>query len=155
MNPRDYIAIVTAKRALGASWGAISGMTGVSVPDLRKAFDPTWPKEFEAARQPLPQVPQVKAAKEKPSSGRKQVTRAKPGTLTSRILLAINAGAATTQDIITATGADHGSVAVMLSRMKHGGLVSGSGDYRFVWSLTEVSDALLSGLEATDREIAA
>lgn len=154
MNPAAYIGLVTAKRALGASWGAISGMTGVSVPDLRKAFDPTWPKDFNAARQPLPEITQPKAVNAKPSSGRKEVTRAKPGTLTSRILLAISAGAATTQDIITATGADHGSVAVMLSRMKHGGLVSGAGDYRFVWSLTEVSDALLSGLPAP-TEVAA
>ena len=154
MNPAAYIGLVTAKRALGASWGAISGMTGVSVPDLRKAFDPTWPKEFVAPRQPVPEIVQPKTVTAKPSPGRKQVTRAKPGTLTSRILLAINAGAATTQDIITATGADHGSVAVMLSRMKHGGLVSGAGDYRFVWSLTEVSDALLSGLPAP-TEVAA
>lgn len=154
MRAADYLAFVTAKRSLGASWSAIAGMTGLSVPDLRANFDPTWPKDFDASRQALPKITQAEAVKPKPSSGRKEVTRAKPGTLTSRILLAINAGAATTQDIITATGADHGSVAVMLSRMKHGGLVSGAGDYRFVWTLTEVSDALLSGLPAP-TEVAA
>lgn len=145
MNPRDYISIVTAKRAIGASWGAISGMTGVSVPDLRKAFDPSWPKEFDAPRPPERPKPQVEP--EKPARVPKTTMRL--NGLGGRILLAINAGHVTTSDIVKVIGHDHAIVAVRLTQLKRDGLVSATGEHRrYVWALTDTSDALLSGLPA-------
>lgn len=153
LSPTTYGGLVHAKRTLGASWAAISGMTGVSVPDLRAAFDPSWPVEFTPQRRPVTSLPPKPKARKVSTYVRKPTKRL--SGLGGKILRALVDGPLSTAEVIDAIDGQAPVTCVRLNQLKAEGHVTSTGSHRkYRWALTAAGRAAVAAAQPRQLEAA-